>query len=55
MNLDRFGPAPDDDGPWICCDCCAPVNHGEEYCYECGEAHRQQREEELISEEEADV
>lgn len=52
MNLDRFGPAPDDDGPWECEDCAEPVRPGERFCWFCDEERRQRIADERAKEEE---
>lgn len=46
-NLDRFGPAPDDDGPWVCEDCGEPILPLLTLCWQCAEERRQRREDEL--------
>ncbi len=50
-NLDRFGPAPEDDGPWECERCAEPVRSGECLCASCDEIERQKE----LDEKEADV
>lgn len=40
MILDRFGPAPDDDGPWECERCAEPVRDGERFCATCDDIER---------------